>query len=299
MTVFLKEEAIPGFLVSTIYPRLLSIYKNSPRLHYFFYIDNSRGTCITLFLEYFTKEEEIIMNLYHDLVRLMNAGAAVEKEAELCSRNESGIFKDIPPGYICYGLFKLKTIPFTHFSTQERNGYFSVLRAVSVYLLSQTDKELDCIVKNNFLFCFRLIYETCSKLIAKEAGFAAHYNIAADNEISSASQAINRPIKKGLMQLYEKNRNTLVQYTTNKSPDSVLSGLFAKAGFSRLTELVSNKMIKSIPGLSKPLFIQTLFADICAILNLNNYVTCFFFIQCQVNENCQNKTVALNEEIIK
>jgi hypothetical protein len=239
------------------------------------------------------------MNLYHDLLRLMNGGAAFRKEVELYGRNESGIFKNIPPGYICYGLFKLKTIPFTHFSKQERNGYFSVLKAVSVYLMSQTEKELDFIVKNNFLFCFKLIYETCSKLIAEEAEFAAHYNIAVDNEINSACQAVNRPIKKGLLQLYEKNRNTLVQYTVNRSSDNVLSGLFAKAGFSRLIELVANKMIKSVPGLSKSLFIQTLFADVCAILNLNNYVTCFFFIQCRINENFQNKMVALNEEIIK
>jgi hypothetical protein len=298
ITVFLKEEAIPGLLASALCPALLSIYKNSPHLHYFFYIDNSRGTCVTLFLEHFEKDEEIIMKLYHQLVLLMNAGTGVGKEAVSVSRNESAIFKDIPPGYICYGLFKLKTMPFTHFSTRERNGYFSVLKSVAAYLLSQPGTDLDCILKNNFLFCFGLIYDTCRKLIAKEAAFATHYQVAVDNEMSKICQAVNKPIKNGLLQLYEKNRNTLVQYTTSNSPNHVLSGLFAKAGFSRLTELVTNKIIKSIQGVSRPLFIQTLFADVCAILNLPNYITCLFFIQCQLNENFQH-TVALNEDIIK
>lgn len=299
ITVYLKEEAVAGFLVQSIYSRLLSIYKNYPRLDYFFYINNSRGLGLVLFLEYFQEEEDIIINLYHDLLQATGRVTVSENNYNSNNHNESGIFKNFSPGHVCYRLFKLKTIPFTHFSAGERNAYFSILKIVSVYFLTQTQNDLSYIIENRFLFLFALIYETCSKLISADSQFANQYSFAIDWEIEKVSQAIDKPIRNGLFLSYEKNRDILVKCTAKRSSYNVVSILFSKKDFSDLTDVISVEMLKSDIDLSKKIFIQTLFADICAILNLNNYITCLYFVQCQVNENFQNIKLPINEDVVK
>ena len=288
IAVFVKEESLPA-LLQVIHLRLLEIYRDQQDLNYFFCLDSTRGVGVVLYLEYLREEEETILNFYHSLVQVIGPSGEYDIRNDLFKINESAIFKDIPCGQVCYGLFKLKTIPFTHFSADARDGYFSVMKAVSTFLLAQTENDLRHIIKNKFLFCYSLIYKACCRQSAIDDQFLIEYNLAINSELDRVSITVGKPFKEGLYKIYEKNRAILDSCIKDEGSDNIFSRLISGKDFLNVVELVSDKMTGVFHSSSGKLFVMQICTDICSILNLSNYLTCLFFVHEHINENVIKK----------
>ena len=298
IAVFIKEKSVAA-LLQMLHFRLLEIYRDQQDLHYFFCLDSSRGPGVVLYLEHIREKEETILNFYYSLVQAINHSGEFDITNDLLNKNESSIFKDISCGQVCYGLFKLKAIPFTHFSADDRHGYFLVLKAVSTYLLARTENEQQHIIKNKFLFCFSLIYKACSRQNAIDDRFMVEYKQAIDSELERVSITVGKPFKEGLYKTYEKNRAILDRCINDEGTDNIFFPLFSGKDFSNIIGLVSDKMTRVCHKSSGKLFVLQICTDICSILNLSNYLTCLFFVQECINENLKNGRSQPDEKVIK